>query len=56
MIPLNNEFNEFVTKVTNFMEHTEAHIEFLKQQVMNAQIELFALKNGLDKKDDTTKD
>lgn len=51
MIPLNNEFNKFVTEVINFMEHTKAHIEFSKQQIIDTQIQVFALKNKYDKKD-----
>ncbi len=55
MTPLGSEFDKFVTKVTKFMENAEQHIAFLRQQLIHTQIELYALKNELENKNDTTK-
>ena len=58
MTPLGSEFDKFVKNVTKSMENTVQHIEFLKQQLIHTQIELYALKKELKEKgtiDDTTK-
>lgn len=49
MTPLGSEFEKFVTKVTKFMEQMEQNQEFLKQQLIHTQIELYTLKNGIEK-------
>ena len=56
MTPLSSEFDKFVKKVTKFMEQIEQNQEFLKQQLIYTQIELYALKKELKEKgiiDDT---